>query len=225
MSSMRTLVHGDERGAWKAVIPSWRTKSVVACAFRMTSAGGAVAFTLIQSEFCRYPGKLFALLLDHEKATDLLDDHRLRPCCLDPFSKKFMQHFGRTRQGLLSASSLAVLETVLLSMPVTTSTIEARHASAQRIKQSYGHTWSMNLEQLSARFLFKVQRSFHGSRGATVQKGKRACNRSRPGKRRKGGGGCWRICQEATQGFIRLCRPTCSAPARRSVPPPLTCRT
>jgi hypothetical protein len=117
--------------------------------FRMAARSGATCYELLVKRHSVYPYKLFRLLVDEELVEEIISDSK-RPCCLDHWSKSFLDVYGSDATKLLSDESRQELLHMALVTPTDTAGIERRHASNRRRATSRPHASPMHVSELAA---------------------------------------------------------------------------
>eukprot|EP00971_Amphidinium_carterae_P045379 892869-Amphidinium_carterae.1 len=107
----------------------------------------AVIFKNVIRKLNKCPFTLFELILDRSesKAEELL---RLGHCCLDMFSRKFLDCFSSV-EGLLSEDAHQILAAVACRMKLTTVSTERLHSTNARTARMRVETHSCHIEHLA----------------------------------------------------------------------------
>ena len=117
--------------------------------------------TFLCAAAAKYPFKLFGLLdpeLRSSLASDIIEDHKDRPCLLDPFTSWFLKH-SPPKEALQSPGALQELTAMAVQASVDIASTECQHASNRRsVEAKSNQTHRQKLKHASANFVARSLR-------------------------------------------------------------------
>ena len=133
MKGYHDLVMKPDR--WKAMPSAYATHEVALSASRMSLAGGAATFQLLEKPFSQFAH--FAIVhrgtaRQTVAAAALVHTYRTKPCTLRPWFWRHVRAGGGTIEGLLEPDNVAIMECHLDFMEIENVATEALNATIRR---------------------------------------------------------------------------------------------
>ena len=142
-ADLKALFAEDNPG-WRALHSDDVHEATGCLAFRLLCKGAAGAHLLLESVHRQPWAKLFRLLIDdeREKIKEELGQLRRKPCCMDRFTKTFLERYPQER--VTSDEALALLRTIAALLWNNISKIENRHAQLRRFLVQRVTGWTLS---------------------------------------------------------------------------------
>ena len=145
MTQCASLLRNDD--PWQHLIPSQDLASDIVVAVLRSAA---VVFELLVADLGRYPAKLFRHLEEgNSDVAAALAAHLLQTpkCCLDPFTKAFVEHYGEELQG---PEARCVLLTLMRMLDANNFSCERLHSKNLRLSKMRVNTVPLDVAFLGA---------------------------------------------------------------------------